>query len=479
MEVQNRLYIAQALESNSLDESFICFRPRHALRYEPCCDDFGPLNMSCVANFIKSLDKCINSFPDCKIAFCIENGPRNLTNAVFLVGAYLILKEHKPSKQVAAQFASLKVGMLVPYRDATYAGPDFNLDLIDCWRSLERGVKKGWLRVSETADLSGRISMNSYRHYSNPANGNLHEVIPGKFIAFKGPVDLGGRKFHEDANGVQHFSPSYYAEVFREMGVSTIIRLNELRYDAKAFTSQGFEHFDLEFEKCTYPPDIIVAAFFRIVDAATGAIAVNCGDGLGATGTLIALHLMRSHRFSAREAMAWLRIMRPGSITGEQQDYLCLVDDKLRAQKTNQSMKTQADSGIRLAADIGFDEDEFGPGGESEGSQEDEEKGIRMPAPKSKLQRGSSTSGSLKARLRISLPRARSTSPIRTDGAGRTAERGLRPAVSLPNLLYDRSIYNRTVGKAVLTCASERNGQRGSGDARRRVSEFETLIRGL
>ena len=35
---------------------------------------------------------------------------------------------------------------------------------------------------------------------------------------------------------------------------------------------------------------------------------------------------MRSEGFTAREAMGWLRIMRPGSVIGEQQRYLCAVE---------------------------------------------------------------------------------------------------------------------------------------------------------
>ena len=181
------------------------------------------------------------------------------------------------------------------------------------------------------ADLSGKVDINLYRRYSDAANGNLHEVVPGKFVAFKGPVDLGGRDFRDDTNGVRVFSPSFYADIFRGMGVSTVIRLNEPCYDAAAFTSEGFEHFDLEFEDCTYPPDHIVVAFFRIVDAAPGGIAVHSHSGLGRTGTLIALYLMRSHGFTARAAMGWLRIMRPGSVVGPQQHYLCEVDGRLRA----------------------------------------------------------------------------------------------------------------------------------------------------
>mmetsp|Transcript_52774 Transcript_52774/g.138842 ORF Transcript_52774/g.138842 Transcript_52774/m.138842 type:complete len:148 (-) Transcript_52774:114-557(-) len=40
--------------------------------------------------------------------------------------------------------------------------------------------------------------------------------------------------------------------------------------------------------------------------------------GLGRTGTLVAAYMMRYHGFTAREAMGWLRIMRPGSVMGEQ-----------------------------------------------------------------------------------------------------------------------------------------------------------------
>jgi cell division cycle 14 len=53
---------------------------------------------------------------------------------------------------------------------------------------------------------------------------------------------------------------------------------------------------------------------------------VHCKTGLGQTGTLIALWLMRRRGFGAREAIAWLRIMRPGSIIGEQQHFLLAAE---------------------------------------------------------------------------------------------------------------------------------------------------------
>ncbi len=44
--------------------------------------------------------------------------------------------------------------------------------------------------------------------------------------------------------------------------------------------------------------------------------------GLGRTGTLIGAYLMKHHKFTAAEVIAWLRICRPGSVIGPQQNYL-------------------------------------------------------------------------------------------------------------------------------------------------------------
>ena len=353
--VHDRLYLAQNIDGLKLPSTFRCFQPKSAISYHPFCDDFGPMNMASIVEFASELDREYSKHPDSKIIFCVESGKRNLTNAIFLLGAHMILKEDMTAKEVAARFDRLDVTLLEPYRDATFCEPDFDLHLIDCWRGLAKGKEQGWVRFGGSRAIWGGINMKQYAYFDDPNNGDLQEVVPGKFIAFKGPLDIGAFDYRDSASGLRTFSPAYYADIFRDLGVSTVIRLNEPRYPARAFTSRGFDHHHLEFEDCTCPPEEVVADFLRIVDAAPGLVAVHCHAGLGRTGTLIALWLMRTNGFTAREAMGWLRVMRSGSVIGRQQHYLCEVHARTRAARRAAAAAAAAvDSGADVSSKAGL-----------------------------------------------------------------------------------------------------------------------------
>ncbi len=49
---------------------------------------------------------------------------------------------------------------------------------------------------------------------------------------------------------------------------------------------------------------------------------MEAAAGLGRTGTLIALWMMKHHGLRADQCIGWLRIVRPGSVIGPQQAFL-------------------------------------------------------------------------------------------------------------------------------------------------------------
>ena len=74
------------------------------LQYEAYCDDFGPMNMYSTISFIRLLDFQRANSPDSKIVVRADEGPRALTNAVFLLGAYMIIKLDMTPSLVSDRF---------------------------------------------------------------------------------------------------------------------------------------------------------------------------------------------------------------------------------------------------------------------------------------------------------------------------------------------------------------------------------------
>ena len=324
-EVVDRVCVGQYISKFSSTKKFHCFQPKIESSYQAYCDDFGPLNLAAVMRFIDLLDKEIATHQSGRIVYCVDPGRRALANAVFLVGAYLILKLNMESSAVSTCFHWLSQSIIEDYRDASLAEPDFALNLNDCWCGLERSKLCGWIGPPTPDGDCGQIYIPDYVHLDNPLNADLNPIVPGALFALRGPRNLGPHARYMDMPTHREFSPAHTAEILLALGVTDVVQLSTApAYNPEDFVSRGLRHHSLPFADGAPPPPAVAERFLALAAAARpgAAVAVHCGAGLGRTGMLAALHLIRAHGFAPRQAIAWVRIMRPGSVLGPQQHYL-------------------------------------------------------------------------------------------------------------------------------------------------------------
>ena len=311
------------------------FTTDNEFEYYPFCDDFGPFNLATMYRFCAKLKGLLESTSSpggttTPVLYYTTGDHKQAANCAVLIASFLVMHMGRTVEEACLPFARLGPGALAEFCDAVHGmGSDFTLTVRDCVAGLARASAVGLISFTD-----GSFDPDAYDLLDDPLNGDVHAVVPGRIVAFKGPradaVSPAGS--WADRGGVRDFHPSFYADMFRRMGVRLVVRLNEPRYDAAECARGGWPVLDLCCHGHATPPLAVVFRFFRAVDevaAGGGAVAVHCAGGRGQTGTLVALWLMRTHRFTARGAIAWLRMARPGSVVGPQQQYLEVMQARM------------------------------------------------------------------------------------------------------------------------------------------------------
>ncbi|XP_064792850.1 dual specificity protein phosphatase CDC14C-like isoform X5 [Oncorhynchus masou masou] len=410
--ISDQLYFAilQQKIKSTADRHFFCIDEE--LSYENFYADFGPLNLAMFYRFCCKLTKKLKSFTLAKkkIVFYTCGDNKKQANAAYLIGSYAVMHLQKTPEEAYSLLVS-RNSTYLSFRythtrtlkenfteDASFGTCMYNLNILDCLRAIYKALQFGWLDFSQ-------FDVEEYEHYERAENGDFNWIIPGKFLAFSGPHPKS-----KIENGYPLHAPEAYFPYFRKHNITAIVRLNKKMYDAKRFTDMGFEHHDLFFVDGSTPNDAIVRKFLNICENADGAIAVHCKAGLGRTGTLIGCYMMKHYRLTASEAIAWMRICRPGSVIGPQQNFVedkqislwsegDVFREKMNEQENGKLAVTRILSGVDDITINGSNKSRMSKKEEAELYSDDEERngitqGDKLRALKSKRQ-ARTTTGSL------------------------------------------------------------------------------------
>jgi cell division cycle 14 len=348
--IPGRLYFVCTQQQTSrappgVPANAMCYWLDKDLIYEPFCADFGPCNLGHAWRFCQRVNHLLQQCgPRGQPVYLLVGlHPHKRANAAALVGIHSVLYLGKRAEEAYAPLRQLEP--FAGFRDASCGVPTFTLGVSDIIRGMYRAKEVGFINWH----AGEKFNLEEYEHYEQVENGDLNWIVPGKLMAFSGPSAQ-----PKHFGGWRTFTPEDYIEYFREKGVTSVIRLNKKMYEGARFTAHGVNHHELYFPDGTCPSEPIMYRFLDIVEKEPGAIAIHCKAGLGRTGVLICCYMIKNYGFTAEEAMAYIRVCRPGSVIGPQQHYLMqyaprlLHEGRTARRAASFPADPMADMGLRL-----------------------------------------------------------------------------------------------------------------------------------
>ncbi|KAJ3110520.1 Dual specificity protein phosphatase cdc14a [Phlyctochytrium bullatum] len=382
--IYNKLYFTSLSHTPHQYPNLHFFSIDNVLVYINFYSDFGPSNLAHVIRFCEMMQE---KFKRICLYSSMDSDKR--ANAAFLMCAYMMIVQKKTPDEAYQPLVGISQPFL-PYRDAGYGAATYHITILDCLRGMYKALQLGLLDLEgidpDEYEFYERVENGDFNWITDkfiamaspkedpPGTGlaaspvGFQQANPGGYHAARnkntaaashtvnasaqgyrsvsssspsnGPAGNGNSTQQAVMisqpviiNGKKQFKPAYRIDDLilhlKERGVTTVVRLNNKIYDRKRFLDAGLEHVELYFPDGSTPPDGILKRFLELCETRPGVIAVHCKAGLGRTGTLIGAFLMKHYKFTAAEVIGLLRVLRPGSVVGPQQNYLQSMQAKL------------------------------------------------------------------------------------------------------------------------------------------------------
>ncbi|KAL4472059.1 hypothetical protein ABPG72_007108 [Tetrahymena utriculariae] len=311
--IEERLYWICGSQPPKSCQDSLYFCVDEELVYEPLNNDFGPFCIENTLQFIQSVQDLLSNpeYSSAKLYhYTTSEDAEKKVNSAFLIGAYQILCLNHSAEEVHLKFKNTE---FITFRDSSEIKNDYKCTLLDCLKGLEYAHKLRWVEIQNF----------NIKAYQALKKFDITVVIPNKLIAFQNP------ELFSQQEALCELTVDQSINIFKQMGVKLVIRLNKSSYSPQLYERNGIKHVDLIFPDGTSPSEEIMYKFLQLVESVDGMVAVHCKAGRGRTGTLIGCYAIKHYHFPAKDFIGYIRIMRPGSIHGPQQPFLNHIEKAL------------------------------------------------------------------------------------------------------------------------------------------------------
>ena len=221
----------------------------------------------------------------------------------------MIIDYHLPAVEILENLRPIvehfktfeKVHLLVPRLDSI---------IIDFCNAFIKACEKGFYNPDS-------FPQTEYEDMFGNKRGDFNWIIYKRLLALSTPGIL------------RLMAPKLLAPTLKEIGVKILVRLCQSYYEPDLFNQNGIKCEAIQYPDGGTPNDGMIRKWLQITSQKDIVIGVHCMAGIGRTGTMCAIYLMKYEGFKADEAFWYIRSCRPFSIEAGQLEFLRTLDGNL------------------------------------------------------------------------------------------------------------------------------------------------------